>query len=88
MSFHNDVRGALNVFVRPQRFPQSLSVALHKTPNSMMPETLFTIVFTFEYGVRCFAFGIYMFNWYNSDPWIGRWKDPDQMSRLRAFFSG
>eukprot|EP00913_Durusdinium_trenchii_P012201 g11460.t1 len=25
--------------------------------------TLFTIVFTFEYGVRCFAFGIYMFNW-------------------------
>ena len=33
-------------------------------------KTLFTLVFSVEFGTRCFAYGIYMFNWYNSASWL------------------
>lgn len=32
-------------------------------------ETLFTLVFSVEFGSRCFAYGIYMFSWYNPATW-------------------
>ena len=32
-------------------------------------KTLFTLVFSAEFGARCFAYGINMFNWHNTATW-------------------
>lgn len=61
----------LNVHLK--KFHKSLQINTLKArlwcfclPPTAPTETLFTIIFTAEFSTRCFAYGIYMFAWFNT----------------------